>query len=159
MTDRLDPNPGVAGLEQVGAEDFAKLVAEASENQLAAIVDGPSRKQVLDEIFGRMAAHVEPERARGTDAVVHFKILDRPKDQGGGYDHYEVTIADGTCRASDSPTQDPKVTIKTSGVEFLKLAGGKASGPVLFMTGKLKLEGDVMLASRLTSVFRIPSAG
>jgi putative sterol carrier protein len=51
------------------------------------------------------------------------------------------------------------VTIKTSGVEFLKLAGGKASGPVLFMTGKLKLEGDVMLASRLTTFFRIPRAG
>jgi hypothetical protein len=68
MTDRLDPNPGVADLEQVGAEDFAKLVAEASEDQLAAIVDGPSREQVLDEIFGRMAAHVEPERARATDA-------------------------------------------------------------------------------------------
>jgi putative sterol carrier protein len=51
------------------------------------------------------------------------------------------------------------VTIKTSGVEFLKLAGGKASGPVLFMTGKLKLEGDVMLASRLTTFIRIPSAG
>jgi hypothetical protein len=27
------------------------------------------------------------------------------------------------------------------------------------MTGKLKPEGDVMLASRLTSFFRIPSAG
>jgi putative sterol carrier protein len=158
MTDRLDPNPGVAGLEQVGAEDFAKLVAEASENQLAAILDGPSRKQVLDEIFGRMAAHVEPERARGTDAVVHFKILDRPEDQGGGYDHYEVIFAEGACRASDSPEGDPKVTIKTNGVHFLKLAGNKASGPTLFLTGKLKLEGDVMLASRLTSFFRIPTA-
>jgi putative sterol carrier protein len=28
----------------------------------------------------------------------------------------------------------------------------------MFMTGKLKLEGDVMLASRLTSMFRIPKA-
>jgi len=77
----------------------------------------------------------------------------------GGYDHYEVIFAEGTCRASDTPERDPKVTIKVSGVHFLKLAAGKASGPVLFMTGKLKLEGDVMLASRLTSVFRIPSAG
>jgi putative sterol carrier protein len=30
---------------------------------------------------------------------------------------------------------------------------------VLFMTGKLKLEGDVMFASRMTSCFRIPTAG
>ena len=141
MTDRLDPNPGVADLGQMGAEDFAKLVAETSENQLAAIVEGPSRKQVLDEIFGRMAAHVEPERARGTDAVVHFKILDRPESLGAGYDHYEVVFEDGYYTAS------------TSGAKY------QASGPTLFVTGKLRLDGDVMLASRLTSFFRIPSAG
>jgi putative sterol carrier protein len=146
-------------LAQFDAQQFAQLIAVANDDQLSEVIEGPMRKQVLDQIFGRMAEHVEPSQIAGLDTVVHFKILDRPKDQGGGYDHYEVTIADGTCRASDSPTQDPKVTIKTSGVEFLKLAGGKASGPVLFMTGKLKLEGDVMLASRLTSVFRIPSAG
>jgi SCP-2 sterol transfer family len=93
------------------------------------------------------------------DAVFHFKILDRPADQRCGYDHYEVIFADVTCRASNSPERDPKVTIKVSGVEFLKLAANKASGPTLFLTGKLKLEGDVMLASRLTSFFRIPSAG
>ena len=33
------------------------------------------------------------------------------------------------------------------------------NGPMLFLRGKLKLDGDVMLASRLTSFFRIPSAG
>ena len=91
-------------------------------------------------------------------AVVHFKILDRPEDQGGGYDHYEVVFEDRRCRAGDDPERDPNVTIKVGPVEFLKLAANKASGPTLFMTGKLKLEGDVMLASRLTSFFRIPTA-
>jgi putative sterol carrier protein len=41
---------------------------------------------------------------------------------------------------------------------IVKLVTGQQSGPVLFMTGKLRLEGDVMFASRLTSFFRIPSA-
>ena len=139
-------------------EQFAGLIADSKDKQLKEIIESPIRKQVLDEIFGRMAEHVEPSQIAGLDAVVHFKILDRPEEQGGGYDHYEVIFADGACRASDSPEHDPKVTIKTSGVQFLKLAAGKASGPVLFMTGKLKLDGDVMLASRLTSFFRIPSA-
>jgi putative sterol carrier protein len=140
-------------------EQFAELIANAKNEQLSEIIHGPLRKQVLDEIFGRMADHVEPSQIKGLDAVVHFKILDRPDAQGGGYDHYEVIFAEGACRASDSPEREPKVTIKTSGVQFLKLAANKASGPTLFLTGKLKLEGDVMLASRLTSFFRIPSAG
>jgi putative sterol carrier protein len=158
MTDRTDPDAAVADLEQVGAEDFAKLVAEASREQLDGIVNGPARKQVLDEIFGRMAAHVEPERARGTDAVVHFKILDRPESLGGGYDHYEVVFEDGKCTASDRIEREPQVTIRVGAVSFLKLAANQASGPTLFLTGKLRLEGDVMLASRLTGFFRIPTA-
>jgi putative sterol carrier protein len=146
-------------LAQFEPEQFAELIADASDDQLSEIIPGPLRKQVLDEIFSRMADHVEPAQIDGLDAVVHFKILDRPEEQGGGYDHYEVVFAGGACRAGDSPGREPEVTIRTSGVHFLKLAGNRASGPTLFLTGKLKLEGDVMLASRLTSFFRIPSAG
>lgn len=147
-----------ADLAQFKPEQFAGLIATASDEQLSEVIHGPLRKQVLDEIFGRMADHVEPAQVGNLDAVVHFKILDPPKEQGGGGDHYEVIFADGACRATDSPEREPGVTIKVGGVHFLKLAANKASGPVLFMTGKLKLEGDVMLASRLTSFFRIPSA-
>jgi putative sterol carrier protein len=140
-------------------EDFAKLIAGSSDEMIAEVIDGPQRKQVLDEIFSRMAEHVEPEKARGTDAVVHFKIPGRPEEEGGGNDHYEVIFENGSCTAGDQPAQEPKVTIKVGGVDFLKLAASKTSGPTLFMTGKLKLEGDVMLAGRLTGFFRIPSAG
>jgi putative sterol carrier protein len=139
--------------------DFANLIAGSSDEAIAEVVNGPQRKQVLDEIFKRMADHVEPGKARGTDAVVHFKILDRPDELGGGYDHFEVVFEDGGCTASDEPQREPKVTIKVGAVNFLKLASNQASGPTLFMTGRLKLEGDVMLASRLTGFFRIPSAG
>jgi putative sterol carrier protein len=53
--------------------------------------------------------------------------------------------------------ETPRVAIITAPVPLLKLVTGQQSGPVLFMTGKLRLEGDVMFASRLTSFFRIPS--
>ena len=147
-----------ADLTQFEPEQFAQLIATATDEQISEVVHGPLRPQVLGEIFNRMADHVEPSQIQNLDAVVHFKILDRPEDQGGGYDHYEVVFEDGRCTASDQPQREPKVTIRLSGVQFLKLAANQASGPTLFMTGKLKLEGDVMLASRLTSFFRIPTA-
>jgi putative sterol carrier protein len=145
-------------LQSVGPEDFAKLMGTVSDEQLAEMMAGPLRAQVLDEIFGRMAEHVDSSAAGSTDAVIHFKILDRPEDQGGGYDHYEVVFADGKATVSEKPERDPNVTIKVDPVNFLKLAANRASGPTLFMTGKLKLEGDLMLASRMTSFFRIPTA-
>ena len=51
------------------------------------MTDPENRKKVLDEIFRRMSEHVDPEKASNADAVLHWKILDRPD---GGYDHYEV---------------------------------------------------------------------
>jgi putative sterol carrier protein len=41
-------------------------------------------------------------------------------------------------------------------VHFLRLVSGNAAGPMLFMTGKLKIEGDLMFATTMTSLFRIP---
>ena len=159
MTEAPEPMDAVANLETVDPADFANLIAASTDEQLAETMSGPARKQVLDEIFSRMAEHVDPAAARDTNAVVHFKILDRPDALGGGYDHYEVVFQDGACSVSDQPERDPQVTIRVGPVRFLKLASNQASGPTLFLTGKLKLEGDVMLASRLTGFFHIPSAG
>jgi putative sterol carrier protein len=100
-----------------------------------------------------MAEHVEPAKARGQDAVIHFKILDAP---GGGSDDYEVVLENGACTASDQPSRDPRVTFKIGPVDFIRLVSGNAAGPMLFMTGKLKIEGDLMFASTMTSLFRIP---
>ncbi len=144
------------GLQQFGAEDLARLVAAAGDEQLAQAMSDPAgRKATLDEIFRRMAEHVRPEKAQGASAVVHFKILDRP---GGGYDHYEVVLENGACTTTDEPEREPRVTFRIGPVDFLKLVSGNAAGPTLFMSGKLKIEGDLMFAAQLTSLFRIPSA-
>ena len=41
MTDGIEPAEAVVNLDQVDPEDFAKLIAEALDEQLAEIVDGP----------------------------------------------------------------------------------------------------------------------
>lgn len=140
---------------QLSAEEFANLVATASDEQLAEGMSGPGREHALREIFNRMAEHANPDKIKGQDAVIHFKILDRPD---GGYDHFEVVLRDGEISVTEEPKEEPRVTIKVPPVEFLKLISNQASGPGLFMTGKLKLEGDIMYAAQITSFFRIPSA-
>ena len=113
---------------------------------------------ILDEIF---KPHGRPRRARprsrAIDAVVHFKITDAPRRRRT--DVYEVVIKDGAITVNDEPTSDaPRVTITAAPVPFLKLVTGQESGPTMFMTGKLKIKGDLMFASQMTSFFRIPSA-
>ena len=138
----------------VSAEDLAALVANSSDEQLEEAMHGPQREAALTEIFNRMAEHLDRERAKGHDAVVRFEILDRPD---GGHDEFEVTIHDGTCEVSRTPNKDPRVTLKIQPVPFLKLITNQASGPGLFMTGKLKIEGDLMYAPQIASLFRIPA--
>src|SRR5262245_6183530 len=132
MTDNPTADVAVASLEQVAPEDFAKLIAESSDEQIAEVVNGPQRKHVLDQIFSRMADHMQAERIGDAGAVVHFKIFDRPEDQGGDYDHFEVVFENGRCAANDQPERDPNVTIKVGPVDFLKLAANQGSGPTLF---------------------------
>jgi putative sterol carrier protein len=149
--------PAPDAIEGVEAAQLAAMVGSVPEEQLAeGMADPQGRKLVLGEIFKRMGEHFEPHQIEGVDAVVHFRITDAP---GGGADVYEVVIRGGAVQVNDKPTVDrPRTAITMAPVPFLRLVTGQQSGPVLFMTGKLKLEGDVMFASRLSSFFRIPSA-
>ncbi|MEK6278442.1 MAG: SCP2 sterol-binding domain-containing protein [Actinomycetota bacterium] len=160
MSDEAQPAQGNGAGEapdfsKLSADEFAALVANVTDEQLAEGMNGPGRELALREIFNRMAEHVNPDKIKGQDSVIHFKILDRPD---GGYDHFEVVLRDGTCTVTDEPAEEPKVTIKVPPVEFLKLITNQTSGPALFMTGKLKLEGDIMFASQVTTFFKIPTA-
>ena len=142
-------------MQGVDEAQLVQIVAGATDQQLEELMASEARKDILDDVFRRMAEHVDPDRARDVTTVVHWKIYDRPE---GGYDHYEVVLDGGTCTVSESPSREAAITLKLKPADFLKLVSGNASGPTMFMTGKLKLEGDVMLASRLTSMFRIPKA-
>jgi putative sterol carrier protein len=147
---------GSATMEGADEAQLVQIVAGSTDKQLEELMASEARQDILDDVFRRMAEHVDPDRARDVTTVVHWKIYDRPD---GGYDHYEVMLEGGTCTVSQSPSREAAITLKMKPADFLKLVSGNASGPTMFMTGKLKLEGDVMLASRLTSMFRIPKAG
>jgi putative sterol carrier protein len=51
------------------------------------------------------------------------------------------------------------VTLTTDVLSFVKLTAGKAKGPQLFMTGKLKISGDLMFATRIMDFFEVPQPG
>jgi putative sterol carrier protein len=143
-------------LDGADASQLAAMVGQVPDEQLAEGMANPEgRRMILGEIFRRMSEHAEPAKIEGVDAVVHFEITGAPD---GGSDVYEAVIRDRKVEVSNEPKEQPKVKITTGPVPFLKLVTGQESGPVLFMTGKLKLEGDVMFASRMTSFFRIPTA-
>jgi putative sterol carrier protein len=143
-----------ADTSQVDPQEFARTISGASDEQIREGLSGPMRDQALGEIFSRMEQHFEPGSAAELEAVIHWRIGDRPD---GGHDEYEVVIRDGSCTVSEGLSAEPRVAFRIGAVEFLRLVTGNASGPALFMTGKLKIDGDLMFAARVQSLFRIPS--
>jgi putative sterol carrier protein len=141
--------------DDVGAEQLAAMVSQVTDEQLAEGMSSEARGQILDEIFRRMADHFDAAKAADVDAVIHWHILDRPD---GGSDHYEVVIRKGECTVSEKPDQSPRTTLRIKGVDFLRLVTGGASGPELFMTGRLSIEGDMMFAAQVAGMFKIPQA-
>jgi putative sterol carrier protein len=139
---------------QIEASELARNMAQATDEQLAELMSGPMRDQILDEVFRRMSEHFRADAAANTDAVIHWQI-------GGGPDgdtsDYESVIRNGTCEVHEGFQSDPaRVTFKIGGADFLRLVTGNAAGPMLFMSGKLRIEGDMMFAASAASLFTIP---
>jgi putative sterol carrier protein len=140
-------------LENLEVDQVVALIGSATDEQIAEGINGEARAQILAEIFRRMAEEYNPG-PNPQDAVIHWKIT-RPK---GDADHWEVVLESGKATATDQPSREPRLTFTMDGVTFLRLVTGNAQGPMLFMSGKLKIEGDVAFAAMLQSMFRIPTA-
>ena len=137
----------------VSPEDFAALVANAEDEQIADVVHAVGTKDVLDRIFEGMEERFLPEKAQGVDAKVQFVIT----DEGTEYP-YGVEFANGTCKTEAGTIDAPKVTITVGVVPFAKMIGGQAEGTQLFMRGQLRAQGDLMFATRLMTFFDRPTA-
>ncbi|WP_033289932.1 SCP2 sterol-binding domain-containing protein [Amycolatopsis jejuensis] len=149
---RLAERAPAFALEKVDPTRFATLVARASRAQLEAVVaERTLRERVLDEIFARMGAHI---RARSLHAVVHWRLSGGTG--AGGYDRYETVISSGSCTVSREMREKPRVTITLSPVDFFRIITHQATPAVLFVTGKLKVKGDLAFAAGLTSHFDLP---
>jgi putative sterol carrier protein len=140
----------------VDAEEFAKSMASVTDDQLREGISGPMRDQILGEIFARMEEHFRADAAGDTEAVIHWNIGGRPD---GGSDQFETVISTGTCKVHRGfESEGARVTLSMDGVDFLRLVTTNVPGPQLFMSGKLKLEGDMMFAATAASLFTIPGA-
>ncbi|MFF9688672.1 SCP2 sterol-binding domain-containing protein [Streptomyces sp. NPDC014623] len=137
----------------VSPEEFARIVRSLSAGQLGEIMRGDLRTRVLSEVFGRMRQQFRPEAAGQLKALIRWKIT------GESEEVYETSIADGTCtvRAGRSDAE-PRTTLVMGDAEFLKLVSGNGNPVTMFMMRKLKVAGDVGLASGLTRYFDIPKA-
>ena len=103
----------------------------------------------VKETFDQMASRFKAANAAGVNKTIQYEI----GGDGGGTWH--AVIKDGACTVQPGPAAAADLTVTMAGQDWLDMVGGKLNGQMAFMSGKLKLKGDMGLAMKLGSLFQV----
>ena len=96
------------------------------------------------EFFETLESRVDPSKAAGMTASYKFDI------DGSG--SWLVDVDDGKVTVTEDGG-DADCTISTSSETFLKIANGQQNPTAAYMSGKLKVKGDMGQAMKLQKLF------
>ncbi len=99
----------------------------------------------VKEIIEQMKSRFNASAAAGENLVFQFDITDG--------DTYHAAIADGALDIGEGAHDSPSVTLIMDTETFVGLMTGELDGMQAFMTGKLRTEGNMMLATKLSDLF------
>ncbi len=89
-----------------------------------------------------------PELVKKLNTIYQFKL----NGPGGGEWYVDLTKPGGEIGKGTNP--GAKCTITMSDADFLALVQGKINSQMAFMTGKLKIQGDMGLALKLQNLLK-----
>jgi putative sterol carrier protein len=98
----------------------------------------------VQEFFEGLPTRVSPERIEGMNNTYVFDI------EGAGT--WTVAIADGAIQVSEGAA-DADTTFSASEESFEKIVAGEQNPTTAYMTGKLKIKGDMGAAMKLQKLF------
>jgi putative sterol carrier protein len=98
----------------------------------------------VQEFFEGLPSRVTPDRIEGMKNTYVFDI------EGAGV--WTVAIADGVVTVTDG-AGDADCTFSTSEENFEKIVAGEQNPTTAYMTGKLKIKGDMGAAMKLQKLF------
>lgn len=99
------------------------------------------------EFFAEVPNRVNKDKIAGMNSVFQFVIT----GDGGG--EWNVTVANGGATVAEGKAATPNITLTAATADWLNIISGKLNGQTAFLTGKLKIQGDMTLAMKLASVF------
>ncbi|MFY9180405.1 MAG: SCP2 sterol-binding domain-containing protein [Venatoribacter sp.] len=97
------------------------------------------------DIIEQMNNKFNAAAAAGLDLIFQFNIEDA--------DNYFLTIKDGACTVGEGVNDDANVTLILNSETLQGIMTGEEDGMMAFMNGKLRVEGDMMLATKLGELF------
>lgn len=101
----------------------------------------------LSNIFEEMKSRFNSAAAAGLDVVFQYQL-----DDG---EPYHVTVTEDNCVVTQGEHAEPSVTLSMDTQTLQEVVSGETDGMQAFMTGRIRADGDIMLATRLTALFPV----
>ena len=98
----------------------------------------------VQEFFDALPSKVDPAKTAGMTNSFAFDIAD--------VGAWTVTVADGVVSVAEGEN-DADCTISASEETLIKIASGEANPTTAYMTGKLKIDGEMAAAMKLQKLF------
>jgi len=102
----------------------------------------------VSEIFAVMRDKVaaNPAKVAGLKAAYQFELT----GEGGAI--YHAVFDNGASDIGEGAIENPQCTVSMASGDFTAMVEGKLNPTAAFMTGKLRIKGDMGLAMRLQSI-------
>jgi len=103
------------------------------------------------DIFKEMPGSLYADAAKGMNSTIQFNLSG---DNGG---QWNVAIKDGKAEVNKGTAASPNMTLSMTAQDYVDMILGKLNGQMAFMSGKLKISGDMGLAMKMQSLFKRPA--
>ena len=100
----------------------------------------------VQEFFSGRESKIDTKTPAGMNCTYQFHIAGE-----GGVDWY-VVLENGVPAVHEGTNETANIALNADAGNWLDIVNGKTSGQMAFLTGKLKIKGDMALAMKLQSL-------
>jgi putative sterol carrier protein len=97
-----------------------------------------------------MPAAFQADKAAGLDVVIQFVFT------GAESGEWFATLRNGTCQVEKGTAPNSRLTLTAQSQDYLSIVTGKLNPMTALAEGKIQLKGDMGLALKMMSFFKIP---
>ena len=116
-------------------------------------VEGFKASSVFQQISASLQAMPQPKReqeVKKSKAIFQFSVTNSAKKTANWY----IDLKNGQGSVGTGSAKGPDVTISIGDDDFVQLASGKLNAQKAFMAGKIKVKGQMMLATKLDGLLK-----
>jgi putative sterol carrier protein len=98
-------------------------------------------------LLEKMRQQYKPDKAQNLDTVIQFNITD------GDENRYWLEVKGETLEIHEGQADEPQMTLIAAKNDFADMVYGRSKAMQAFMSGKLRVKGDMSLAMKLQAIF------